>query len=115
MFLCILFHHSNVRLPVWFERLLARIVVTPRMHGIHHSIAPEEVNSNRWSGLTIWDWLHSTLRTEPSPHALTLGVAGFLGPAEITAVEALKLPCEVTGNPPGYDGTPVRQSLNSLS
>ena len=115
LFLCILFHHSNVRLPVSFERLLARIVVTPRMHGIHHSIAPQQVNSNWSSGLTIWDWLHATLRTEPPQDALTLGVAGFLGPAEITAVQALKLPFEVAGNPPGYDGAPVRQSLNSLS
>lgn len=115
LFLCILFHHSNVRLPVRFERLLARIVVTPRMHGIHHSIAPQEVNSNWSSGLTIWDWLHSTLRTEPSQDALTLGVAGFLGPGEITAVEALKLPFEAAGNPPGYDGARVRQSLKWLS
>jgi sterol desaturase/sphingolipid hydroxylase (fatty acid hydroxylase superfamily) len=115
LFLCILFHHSNVRLPLSFERRLARIFMTPRLHGIHHSIAPEEVNSNLSSGLTVWDWLHSTLRTGPSQDALTLGVAGFLGPAEVTATEALKLPFEVAGNPPRYDGTPVRQSLDSLS
>ena len=114
LFLCILFHHSNVRLPLSFERLLVRFVVTPRMHGIHHSIAPTEVNSNWSSGLTIWDWLHSTLRTETPQSALTLGVPGFLA-AELTAVEALKLPFEVAGNPPEYDGTPVRQSLQALS
>ena len=36
--LSILFHHSNVRLPIELERKLNRLVVTPRMHGIHHSI-----------------------------------------------------------------------------
>jgi sterol desaturase/sphingolipid hydroxylase (fatty acid hydroxylase superfamily) len=115
MFLCILFHHSNVRLPVSLERLLARIVVTPRLHGIHHSVASQEVNSNWSSGLTVWDWLHSTLRTEPTQDGLILGVAGFLGPGEVTAIEALKLPFEVAGQPPEYDGMPVRQSLDSLS
>ena len=115
LFFCILFHHSNVRLPVAFERVLARVVVTPRMHGIHHSVVAQEVNSNWSSGLTIWDWLHSTLRTQPSQEEPTLGVAGFLGPTEVTAVKALKLPFEVTSNPPDYDGTPVRQPFDSLS
>jgi sterol desaturase/sphingolipid hydroxylase (fatty acid hydroxylase superfamily) len=115
LFLCILFHHSNVRLSLLSERILARLVVTPRLHGIHHSIVPEEVNSNWSSGLTIWDWLHSTLRTEPPQAALTLGVPGFLGPFEPSAVKTLTLPFEVAGSPPEYDGAPVRQSLDALS
>jgi sterol desaturase/sphingolipid hydroxylase (fatty acid hydroxylase superfamily) len=115
LFLCILFHHSNVRLPVGWERKLARFVVTPRLHGIHHSIVPQEVNSNWSSGLTVWDWLHSTLRTETPQWALTLGVPGFLGPSEPTAVEALNLPFHVAGQPPEYDATPIRQSLDFLS
>lgn len=113
LFLCILFHHSNVRLPVAFERILARFIVTPRLHGIHHSIAPQEVNSNWSSGLTVWDWLHSTLRTEVPQAALTLGVPGFLN--GMTAVEALAMPFHVAGKPPAYDGAPVRQSLDALS
>ena len=35
--LSVLFHHSNVRLPREFESVLSWFVVTPRMHGIHHS------------------------------------------------------------------------------
>jgi sterol desaturase/sphingolipid hydroxylase (fatty acid hydroxylase superfamily) len=115
LFLCILFHHSNVRLSVLSERILAHLVITPRLHGIHHSIVSAEVNSNWSSGLTVWDWLHSTLRTEPPQAALTLGVPGFLGSSEPGAVEALTLPFEVAGNPPDYDGMPVRQSLGALS
>lgn len=115
LFLCILFHHSNVRLPIVFERVLAHLVITPRLHGIHHSIAPEEVNSNWSSGLTVWDWLHSTLRAETPQTALTLGVPGFLGAAEPTAPEALALPFHFAGQPPAYDGRPVGQSLEALS
>ncbi len=40
------FHHSNLRPQLSFERWLRLGIVTPRMHGIHHSIAPTEVNSN---------------------------------------------------------------------
>jgi sterol desaturase/sphingolipid hydroxylase (fatty acid hydroxylase superfamily) len=32
-----LFYHSNVRLPIAAERRLNRVLVTPRMDGIHHS------------------------------------------------------------------------------
>ena len=114
LFLCILFHHSNVRLPLSFERVLARFFVTPRLHGIHHSVVANEVNSDFSSGLTIWDWLHSTLRTETPQAGLALGVPGFLT-AEVTAVEALKLPFVVAGDPPAYDGMPVRQPVHALS
>src|SRR5688500_679587 len=31
------FHHSNVRLPLRIERLLTLVLVTPRIHGLHHS------------------------------------------------------------------------------
>src|SRR5207244_4155870 len=40
------FHHSNWRLPFAFERVLNWLIVTPRMHGIHHSIVQRETNSN---------------------------------------------------------------------
>jgi sterol desaturase/sphingolipid hydroxylase (fatty acid hydroxylase superfamily) len=114
LFVCVLFHHSNVRLPLNVERALARFVVTPRMHGIHHSIAATEVNSNWSSGLTVWDWLHATLRTEPPQNTLTLGIPGFLSNGETTAMEALTLPFEVAGQPPPYDGKPSRQRLDAL-
>ena len=41
-----MFHHSNVRLPLAWERLLNRVFVTPRMHGVHHSALGPETNSN---------------------------------------------------------------------
>ncbi len=113
LFICILFHHSNVRLPLRWERRVARILVTPRLHGIHHSIAPDEVNSNWSSGLSVWDLLHATLRTEPSQDSLRLGVAGF-EESQDTVRQALALPFRVEGKPPAYSGVPVRQSFDAL-
>ena len=114
LFVCILFHHSNVRLPIAVERRMARIFVTPRLHGIHHSIAPSEVNSNWSSGLTAWDWLHATLRTEAPQDGLTLGVHGFLDDERNTVRNSLALPFQLPGVPPAYHGAPVREPLGEL-
>lgn len=84
----ILFHHSNVRLPNEFERRLNRLIVTPRMHGIHHSTVHEETDSNWSSGLTIWDRLHGTLRLNVPRNEITIGVAEY---GERRDVEFLKL------------------------
>jgi sterol desaturase/sphingolipid hydroxylase (fatty acid hydroxylase superfamily) len=88
----IMFHHSNVELSPETERRLARFIVTPRLHGIHHSIVKDEVNSNWSSGLTIWDWLHRTLRLDVPQSAITVGVPAFLDPAEVELPEVLEMP-----------------------
>lgn len=88
----IMFHHSNVELPFGVERWLCKIVVTPRVHGIHHSLVPEELNSNWSSGLTVWDWLHGTLRLNVPQNHLTLGVAAFPDAKELTYPKLMEMP-----------------------
>jgi sterol desaturase/sphingolipid hydroxylase (fatty acid hydroxylase superfamily) len=90
--LSILFHHSNFELPIAVERLVARFVVTPRLHGIHHSMVPEETNSNWSSGLTVWDYLHGTLRLDVPQQAITIGVAAYPTPADVTLANSFALP-----------------------
>jgi sterol desaturase/sphingolipid hydroxylase (fatty acid hydroxylase superfamily) len=92
LFFCIMFHHANIRLPLIWERRLARLVVTPRLHGIHHSVVPEEVNSNWSSGLTVWDWLHGTLRTSVPQDSIIIGVEGLRGDQEQQLWKVLALP-----------------------
>lgn len=92
LLLSVLFHHSNVRLPVELERLLNRFVVTPRMHGIHHSIIREETDSNWSSGLTLWDWLHGTLKLNVPQQEITIGVPAFRDPAEVELIKVLSMP-----------------------
>jgi sterol desaturase/sphingolipid hydroxylase (fatty acid hydroxylase superfamily) len=88
----ILFHHSNVELPLGLERAIACVFVTPRMHGIHHSVVPDETNSNWSSGLTVWDWLHGTLRLNVPQREITIGVPAYRAPEEVTLKESLSLP-----------------------
>ena len=92
LLLSILFHHSNVELPIDVERLLVRLLVTPRIHGIHHSNVPEETDSNWSSGLTVWDYLHGTLRLDVPQQAITIGVPAYPTQADVTLTNSLALP-----------------------
>ena len=88
----ILFHHSNVRLPLAFERALNWVVVTPRMHGIHHSAVRAHTDSNWSSGLSIWDRLHGTFRGDVPQDAITVGVPAYQRRADVTLPHVLALP-----------------------
>jgi len=90
--LSILFHHSNVKLPIGLERFLNRLIVTPRMHGIHHSIVRDETDSNWSSGLTIWDRMHGTLRLNVPQHDITIGVPAYRGPEDVELLRILPMP-----------------------
>jgi sterol desaturase/sphingolipid hydroxylase (fatty acid hydroxylase superfamily) len=86
------FHHSNWRLPLWLERRLNYLFVTPRMHGIHHSIVRRETDSN-WSNLlNIWDRLHGTLRLDIPQDQITIGVPGYRDAHDLSVTGLLTLP-----------------------
>lgn len=86
------FHHSNVRLPVLLERALNLVFVTPRMHGVHHSVIRDETNSNYSVVFRWWDSLHSTLRLNVPQDNIRIGVAGYTRPADNSLVSILVLP-----------------------
>lgn len=60
-----LFNHSNIDLPPALDRRLRRIVVTPDMHRVHHSVHRVETDSNYGFNLPWWDWLFGTYRDQP--------------------------------------------------
>jgi sterol desaturase/sphingolipid hydroxylase (fatty acid hydroxylase superfamily) len=86
------FHHSAVRLPVHVEQLLNRVIVTPRMHGIHHSIIERETNSN-WSVVfSWWDRLHGTMRVDVPQAALIIGLPAYRAGRELTFGNLMAMP-----------------------
>lgn len=88
----VLFHHSNAGLDPDWERRLSRVLVTPRMHGIHHSMVRDEGDANYSSGLAVWDWLHDTIRLNIPQAAIETGVAAYRDPAELSLGAVLALP-----------------------
>jgi sterol desaturase/sphingolipid hydroxylase (fatty acid hydroxylase superfamily) len=87
-----MFHHSNVRLPLALERLLNRLIVTPRMHGIHHSALGPETNSNYSVVFSFWDRLNRSLRLNVPQAEVVIGVPGYLLPADNRLLCLLTLP-----------------------
>jgi sterol desaturase/sphingolipid hydroxylase (fatty acid hydroxylase superfamily) len=108
LFASILFHHSNTRLPLGLERVLVRFVVTPRMHGIHHSDYRNETDTNWSSLLSVWDYLHGTIRLNVPQDSIEIGVPAFQSPDRVTLGRILAMPFVRRGNDwIREDGTPA--------
>jgi sterol desaturase/sphingolipid hydroxylase (fatty acid hydroxylase superfamily) len=90
----VLFQHSDLRLPLEVENRLNYFVVTPRMHGIHHSVKPQEMNANFSSGLTVWDVVHGTLKTDVPQQAIEIGPCEHHDPEELVLPHLLAMPFE---------------------
>ena len=93
-FTSVIFHHSNLQLPLWLERKLVLALTTPRLHGIHHSIVRDETDSNWSSGISLWDWLHGTIRVDVPQGEIATGVPAYLDPRKITFGRSMRLPFE---------------------
>ncbi len=74
-----MFNHANIRIPGPIDRVLRWFVVTPDMHRVHHSIHPNETNSNFGFNLPWWDRLLGTYRPQPREgHTrMTIGIEQF--------------------------------------
>ena len=83
-----LFNHGNVRMPRAIDRALRLLVVTPDMHRVHHSIVPEEINSNFGFFLSCWDRLFGTYTAAPRAghDAITISVSDTRDPAVCASI-----------------------------
>lgn len=53
-------HHSNIRIPLWLDRILCLIITMPSMHSVHHHAIPRDTNSNYGFVFSFWDRLFKT-------------------------------------------------------
>jgi sterol desaturase/sphingolipid hydroxylase (fatty acid hydroxylase superfamily) len=74
---CAIFNHSNIKLPLGVDQVLRRVLVTPDMHRVHHSIHRDETNSNYGFSIPWWDRVFGTYRDQPrdSHEAMQLGIS----------------------------------------
>lgn len=74
-----MFNHSNIRLPSKVDTLLRHFLVTPDMHRVHHSVTPEETNSNFGFNFPWWDRLFGSYREQPAGGQvdMEIGIRGF--------------------------------------
>ena len=85
---CAMFNHSNVKLPLGFDRVLRRFIVTPDMHRVHHSTVVAETNSNYGFSLSLWDRLFKSYTAQPAAghDGVVIGLEEHqnAGPASLT-------------------------------
>ncbi|TSA17277.1 MAG: sterol desaturase family protein [Betaproteobacteria bacterium] len=98
-----MFNHANLHLNVAVDRVLRRILVTPEMHRIHHSMEVVETNSNFGFNLPWWDRLCGTYRDSARlpQESMAIGVKGLTGSdAAVRLTGLLALPFAAAGD--GY-------------
>jgi sterol desaturase/sphingolipid hydroxylase (fatty acid hydroxylase superfamily) len=118
-----LFHHSNLRLPIRLERLLNRFLVTPRMHGIHHSQVRGETNSNFGVVSCWWDKFHRTLGLNIPQSKIRIGIAAYASPEDNRLWRAFFMPFArqrdywraSDGRVPQRDAAELREKANLLA
>jgi len=88
-----MFNHGNVQLPLWLDRYLRLLIVTPDMHRVHHSHLAHETNSNFGFSLSLWDRLLGTYRAQPEDGhtGMTIGIDTWRDAAHCVRLPGLLL------------------------
>lgn len=80
-----MFNHANVALPDWLEPWVRRVLVTPCMHRVHHSVIESERNSNYGFCLSLWDrWLGTYTRAPQGE--LDIGLLSWREPSTVATL-----------------------------
>ena len=89
-----MFNHGNVALPSWLDSTMRRLLVTPDMHRVHHSVLAHEHNSNYGFNLSVWDRMFATYTEAPEQgHAgMTIGLNEFQSDAPTRLLWSLSVP-----------------------
>ena len=110
-----MFNHSNVRLPERVDRILRLLVVTPDMHRVHHSIRPEETNSNFGFNLPWWDRMLGTYRPQPAAghDGMTIGIGQFRTRRDLWLDRMLLQPLRGPSADPAPDPSAARRGIGA--
>ncbi|MEM6414521.1 MAG: sterol desaturase family protein [Pseudomonadota bacterium] len=91
---CAMFNHANLRLPLWLDKTIRLLVVTPDMHRVHHSAVVQETNSNYGFSLSIWDRVFGSYIAQPRDghSAMTIGLSDYQSEAPNSLIWTLTIP-----------------------
>ncbi|MDQ3395578.1 MAG: sterol desaturase family protein [Bacteroidota bacterium] len=86
------FHHCNLKLALPLEQNLTDYIVTPSMHGIHHSIVRNETNSNYSVIFSFWDRIHQTLKLGIPQEKINIGMPAYRNTRELGYFNLMTMP-----------------------
>lgn len=89
-----MFNHSNWNLPKKVDAILRRIIVTPDMHRVHHSVNSGEYNCNFGFNFPWWDKLFGTYKAQPylNHDVMNLGIKGLQNEGAMTYLSLMREP-----------------------
>lgn len=91
-----MFTHANIRLPLWLDKGMSYVFISPNMHKVHHHWKQPYTDSNYGTALSIWDRLLGTYR-ELDPSQIRYGLDRYYDNARDEELKTLmKSPFENT-------------------
>ncbi len=89
-----LFNHANIRTPLFLDKILRLVIVTPDMHRVHHSSIRREYGSNFGFIFSWWDRLFGSYRAQPEKghEQMTIGLEIFNDPKYLKGDQILLQP-----------------------
>ncbi len=76
LFCVALFHHANLRLPDGVDRVLSKLIVTPRIHNAHHHAKRRDTDSNYGNLFSFWDRIFGSYNGRIFDADAKIGVEG---------------------------------------
>ena len=86
-----MFNHANIFIPDKIENALRKVIVTPQMHIVHHSVDKIDSDKNFGFNLSIWDRIFKTYTTKFSGSD-QIGQKGFEKAEDQQFYKLLNLP-----------------------
>jgi sterol desaturase/sphingolipid hydroxylase (fatty acid hydroxylase superfamily) len=71
-----IFHHSDAKLPPRLEQALARVIITPSIHWVHHHALRADTDSNYGTIFSFWDPLFRSKSRTRRWTTMPIGVEG---------------------------------------
>lgn len=86
------FNHANISLPLWLDRAISWVIVSPDMHKVHHHYEMPYTDSNYGNIFSVWDRLFGTFMTLERGK-ITYGVDTHMDATQVNRIgELLKIP-----------------------
>ena len=85
------FNHANIRVPLWLDKPISWIFVSPNMHKVHHHYKRPFTDTNYANIFSLWDRLFGTF-AYTDPNQLQYGLDVLEGKPDESLGYQLKLP-----------------------
>jgi sterol desaturase/sphingolipid hydroxylase (fatty acid hydroxylase superfamily) len=89
------FNHANIRVPLWLDKPISLVLVSPNMHKVHHHYKRPYTDTNYANIFSLWDRIFGTFAYE-DPRNLQYGLDVLDSSTDENLTYQLRLPFDNT-------------------